>query len=369
MKKPPRAVACDLDGTLLRSDLTVSERSRAALAAVEAAGALLPLLRDVQDYVWRRHLASAAGHLLEDTSALRRGETLMSVCFVDIVGYTTRSRSMTPDELAFLVERFESVVTDLITEHSGRVVKTIGDEVMSLFPDASHAASAARDIQLGMHDMAPVGKVRMGVRIGMHHGAVVERDGDVFGDTVNLAARLVAQAVKGQIITTSATADMLPPPLRGMTRDLYAINVKGKADEISLCEVIWKRHDEDTTVMVSGRRPSGKRAPVVLKLKYRDKEIIRRRDTDSIDVGRDPACGLVIADHMASRQHCTLERRQDKYVIKDHSTNGTYVTMEGDTEQHLLREEVALRKHGWIAFGQPRAQASPEEVVEFFVDS
>jgi adenylate cyclase len=249
------------------------------------------------------------------------------------------------------------------------VVKTIGDEVMAVFGAPDAAAAAAAEMQVAVDSLPPVANNKLGLRIGFHFGPVLQENDDVFGDTVNLAARLVAQAVKGQIITTSATADMLPPPLRGMTRDLYAINVKGKAEEISLCEVIWKRHDEDTTVMVSGRRPAAKKQPVVLKLKYRDKEITRRRDTDAIDVGRDPACGLVIADHMASRQHCTLERRQDRYVLKDHSTNGTYVTMEGDTEQHLLREEVTLRKHGWIAFGQPRAQAAPEEVVEFFVDS
>lgn len=251
----------------------------------------------------------------------------------------------------------------------GRVVKTIGDEVMAVFGSADAAAAAAAEMQVAVDNMAPVSDNKLGLRIGFHFGPVLQEENDVFGDTVNLAARLVAQAVKGQIITTSATADMLPPPLRGMTRDLYAINVKGKAEEISLCEVIWKRHDEDTTVMASGRRSAAKRAPVVLRLHYRGKEIVRRRDTDSIEIGRDPQCGLVISDHMASRQHCTLERRQDKYVLKDHSTNGTYVTAEGDTEQQLLREEVTLRKHGWIAFGQPRAGASPEEVVEFFVDS
>jgi hypothetical protein len=71
----------------------------------------------------------------------------------------------------------------------------------------------------------------------------------------------------------------------------------------------------------------------------------------------------VIDDDMASRQHCTVERRGDKYVLKDHSTNGTYVTLEGDTEIFLQREELTLPKHGWIAFGQPRVGA---EVVEFF---
>src|SRR5438093_8543281 len=92
----------------------------------------------------------------------------------------------------------------------------------------------------------------------------------------------------------------------------------------------------------------------------------RRRDNDSITIGRDQGCGLVVADQKASRQHCTIERRQDKWVLKDHSTNGTYVTAEGDSEMLLQREELTLRKHGWIAFGQPRSGTS--EVVEYFCD-
>jgi predicted component of type VI protein secretion system len=70
---------------------------------------------------------------------------------------------------------------------------------------------------------------------------------------------------------------------------------------------------------------------------------------------------------MASRYHCTIERRQDKWVLKDHSTNGTFVTLDGDDAELVLqREELTLRKHGFIAFGQSRV--ATEEVVEFFVE-
>jgi len=97
---------------------------------------------------------------------------------------------------------------------------------------------------------------------------------------------------------------------------------------------------------------------------YRDLEIIRRRDKESITMGRDLDCSLVIANNRASRKHCTIERHQEKFVLADHSTNGTYITAEGSTEILLQREEFRLGKHGWIAFGQPRAEA--EEVVEYF---
>ena len=69
---------------------------------------------------------------------------------------------------------------------------------------------------------------------------------------------------------------------------------------------------------------------------------------------------------MASRLHCTIERRQSKFVLADHSTNGTYLTPEGDAEILLQREEFTLGKHGWIACGQQRA--STTEVIEYFCD-
>ena len=79
-----------------------------------------------------------------------------------------------------------------------------------------------------------------------------------------------------------------------------------------------------------------------------------------------PSCQLVIADHKASRQHCTIERRQDKFMLRDHSTNGTFVTVDGELEVVLQREEFQLRKRGWIALGQSRGDT--REVVEFFCE-
>jgi adenylate cyclase len=247
----------------------------------------------------------------------------------------------------------------------GRVVKTIGDEVMAIFrlPDA--AAAAAAEMQAAVDQMPVVSGAKLGLRIGFHGGPVIQKDNDVFGDTVNLAARLVATAVKGQIITSGSTASLLNPVIRSSMRELYKIQIKGKAEDVILCEMVWRRTDEDTTVFATGRLKS-RTGTSVLRLKYRDKELTRRRDNDSIDIGRDADCGLMIADHMASRRHCTIERRHDKWLLKDHSTNGTFVTVEGDTELQLRREELTLRKHGWIACGQSRAGTT--EVVEFFVD-
>src|SRR5258706_9498088 len=101
---------------------------------------------------------------------------------------------------------------------------------------------------------------------------------------------------------------------------------------------------------------------MVLRLVHRGRELVRRRDGDKIVLGRAADCDLPVADSMASRRHCTIERRGDKWVLKDHSTNGTYVTVTGDTELWLRREEFALIKHGRIGLGQ--ASAGTDEVVE-----
>src|SRR3954465_3231374 len=131
----------------------------------------------------------------------------------------------------------------------GRVVKTIGDEILAIFGSADAAAAAASAMQGVVNLMKPGAARKLGLRIGFHSGPVLQENDDVFGDTVNLAARLVAQAVKGQIITSSETAALLSPVVRSSTRDLYAIEVKGKAQDVKLCELVWRRNDEDTTVL------------------------------------------------------------------------------------------------------------------------
>jgi hypothetical protein len=213
--------------------------------------------------------------------------------------------------------------------------------------------------------MPGVAGMKLGVRIGFHSGPVIQRDNDVFGDTVNLAARLVAQATKEQIITSAETAEELGEGYKERMRGLYAITVKGKATDIGLCELIW-RYDGATTVVLRPKSAPAKPKTVMIRLRYRGKDLVRRRDNDSVTLGRDETSGLQIMEDKCSRHHCTIERRGDKFVLKDHSTNGTFVTIGEEDEVLLQRDEIALRKKGWISFGQTRIGS--HESVEFFCD-
>jgi len=293
-------------------------------------------------------------------------ERLATVLFAD-VSDSTRLYETAGDTAALAAITSCLVAMRQATEAAGgRVIKTIGDEVLALFAAPDAAVAAAAEMQAKAEALPEVAGTRIGLRIGFHYGPVLQQDDDVFGDTVNLAARLVAQAQKSEIITTAETASLLAPVFRSMVRHLYSITVKGKAEEVELAEVLWRSDINATTFMHNRARPPKSAAGEAVRLRYRDREVVRRRDGDAVVIGRDAGCDLVIEDDMASRQHCTVERRGDKFILKDHSTNGTYVTVEGDTELLLQREELTLRKHGWIAFGQPRASAT--EVVEFFCD-
>lgn len=286
----------------------------------------------------------------------------VTVLFADVSGSTKLYESEGDKAAMEAIARCIEQMRQKVEAAGGRVVKTIGDEVMAVFPTPDAAAYAASSLQSAIEALPLVGATKLGVRIGFHSGPVIQNDDDLFGDTVNLAARLAEQAGRGQIILSRETADGLGPVFRGFKRPLYAIHVKGKAEEVELCELIW-RHADDVT-MFSSARANAKPEPRVLRLKYREREIVCRRDNDSITMGRAPECTLVIATDTASRNHCVIERRQDKFVLADQSTNGTYVTAEGGAEILLRREEFRLDKHGWIAFGQPRAEA--DEVVEYF---
>jgi adenylate cyclase len=168
------------------------------------AAGLVPDLEALQSYVWRRHAAGAATRLL--TTAHVATASTMAVCFIDIVGYTARSRSLTEEELVGWVEEFEDTCTGLVVDHGGRVIKTLGDAVLFVCDDpvgAAEVALTATERGQDAEDTFPE------VRAGLAYGEVVPRLGDVFGPTVNIASRLTAVARPGTVVTDEGAAEAL----------------------------------------------------------------------------------------------------------------------------------------------------------------
>jgi adenylate cyclase len=288
----------------------------------------------------------------------------VSVLFADVSG-STKLYETSGDAVAHAaIDKCISIMRDKTLNAKGRVIKTIGDEVMSAFATADQAADAAIEMQSAISELPPVGNTQIGIRIGFNHGPVVERDGDVFGDAVNLAARLAGVATKGQIITARDTVMLMSPMLKAATRAITTIQVKGKAQEIQVYELIWQQSEDMTTL--ASQKSLYKPKNAKLRLLVQGSEVILSTERPAVALGRDAAADLVIKERMASRAHGKIERRLDKFILTDHSANGTFVTIEGDKEIVLRREEFTLRGHGWIAFGQSRATA--QDIVEFFCE-
>ena len=283
----------------------------------------------------------------------------LAVLFADVSGSTRLYEQLGDARALETIGRCLAFAQEAAANHGGRLIKTIGDEAMLVFPAADPAAAAAAEIQLRMSEMARNDNLRIAFRIGFHFGTAIEADGDIYGDSVNVAARMVGLAKAGQVILTAHTAAALSPHLRPQLRELDVLTVKGKEKDIGIVELVWQ-DTADLTALVT--RP--KLRATGLELKHGERTIALNADTSTLTLGRDAQNDVVIADKLASRLHARIERRRDKFVLVDQSSNGTYVTVEGQREILLRREELLLRGCGHISFGHAY-EADPAEILAF----
>jgi adenylate cyclase len=284
----------------------------------------------------------------------------LAVLFADISGSAKLYESLGDVEALSTIERCLAIIRQACIDSGGRVVKTIGDEVMAVFPAADGAARAATDMQARISAQRTSRGTTLAIHVGFNYGPVLEEGDDVFGDSVTVAARLSNLAKGGQVFTSAQTVEGLPPALRARTRSQQAHTVKGKQKDIDLFELVWQETEDELTALSTHI----KFRPARLALKHGDREIELSEAAPTLSLGRDLQNDLVIADRKASRMHARIERRRDKFVLIDHSSNGTYVTVQGEAEIVLRREELTLRGRGQISFGHAY-QDDPSEVLGF----
>ncbi|MFW0783057.1 adenylate/guanylate cyclase domain-containing protein [Gordonia sp. CPCC 206044] len=176
-------------------------------------------LGQIQQLIWRRHLAIALNHTVAHESDERLD---LVVGFADIVGYTSLSRRIALDELENLLETFEEDTFELVAANGGHVVKTLGDGVMFTFHDP--VAAAATAIEIDNHSEAGIIPT---LRVGLARGHVLTRLGDVFGEPVNIAARLAGSARPGTILMDEPMADSLADDERFYVKSIPPLNVRG----------------------------------------------------------------------------------------------------------------------------------------------
>jgi adenylate cyclase len=273
----------------------------------------------------------------------------LAVLFADLSGSTRLYDSLGDQPARQIVARCLDRIVAVVERHHGTVIKTIGDEVMTTFPGANEAADAARDILVAIAEAYDVHHGRLGAHVGFHTGRVVHEAGDVFGDTVNLAARLVALAKRGEILTTRASIDALRPESRERTRRIDRRELEGHEGALEIFELIAQTSNLTSMTPVPSEEPSG---PGRLILGHGGRAFALDEARSTLSIGRDPENDLVFEDPQVSRRHARVKLRHGKFVLSDESTNGTVVRTREGKIIRLHREELILHGSGSIGFGR-----------------
>ena len=293
----------------------------------------------------------------------------IGIMFADVAGSTQLFEAIGDDKARASIAETLELLTNVINGHNGTVIKTIGDEVMCTFPEPDDSANAATEMQETLEDANEMREEgpEIKIRIGMHFGPALLEGGDVFGDAVNVAARMAAQAKGGQIITTKTTIDLLDPVTQASSRFVDHAPIKGKKDVIEIYEIIWQESDV-TTMATDVGKSQEQQDEVSLEVSYNKISVVVNQEKSGLMMGRSKACDLPINEQLASRQHVKIELRRDKFFVIDQSTNGTHIKIDGGDESFLRREEMPINANGKISLGKA-FKDSPSEIVTLTLKS
>ncbi len=194
----------------------------------DLAGDVLPLAAPLTEYLHNRYLRyyveqDVVGHMESeasaDTTEIELGQVKITLCFIDLTGFTRYTEEEGDIEALDVVENFVAGVESSLPREA-TIVKTIGDEVMVVSPDSASLTEWAVEF-LGHFDQRPQ------PRVGIHFGDAVYRDGDYFGSQVNLAHRVVNRALAGEVLVTDRVAGAIEGRDRLAFEPIGSVSLKG----------------------------------------------------------------------------------------------------------------------------------------------
>jgi len=295
-----------------------------------------------------------------------RPHAFRAVLIADICGSTRLYQRLGDVHAKRVVEETLALLARALPEHGGRLVKTIGDCALCVFPEASGAAFAASDMQRVLAE-AGSGTETIRIHTGIHWGPVIEEGGDIFGATVNIAAYLAAVASPGQILLAEKMQAALSPQLKLCARPIFNAVLKGAVSSTTVYQLLWKPQDAEVTAINLGARRVLPSDMGSMRIAVGKQNFLMDRFRPRLVIGRGPECDLVITDRYASRRHAILSVRRTNFYLEDQSINGTFVELDNGAEVHVLREEFLLGGTGRISLGRSFSEA-PTEVVDFLPD-
>lgn len=291
-----------------------------------------------------------------------------TVVFTDLHGSTAVFESLGNARATETVTKITAWIAQQCEAHGGRVVKTLGDGVLAIFPDGQHAVSAVVELQR-VHSakvMRAAPGMKMPMRIGMSSGEVEMVAEDCYGDAVNVASRLCDLCGPNQIWASAAALNSVSEAQGVTFRTLGPIAIRGRAEPCSVYQIEWRQEEVSELLTMQGHLDAVHASNDVdvlgleIELKWADQTKRFKSFELPVNIGRVRTVEFVVNDPRVSRTHARLEWRNGSVVIVDVSSYGSWVRFAGAKGSDVLlrREECVLHGKGELALGASFADAS-----------
>ena len=282
-----------------------------------------------------------------------------AVMFADLSGSTRLYENVGDAAAKDLVTKSLDRLAAKVDAYDGHIVKTIGDELMCVFNSAHEAVLAARSMVRSAGQAPEAAKAGgdnlLLLRAGIHYGPVIEETGDIFGDTVNVAARMVSLAKSNTVMLSDAVRTALPLALRGLVDFYDSVVVRGKARPIDVYQVITDIVDRDETQKFTRAMEfTTDLATLVLGWKDggNDKQLEISRIYPTVTIGRSRGNDIHFHSNMASREHARIDYKHGKFFVTDFSNNGTFIELADGTRTLIRKSDYRLILSGHLYFGE-----------------
>jgi class 3 adenylate cyclase len=280
------------------------------------------------------------------------------VLFADLRGSTSLYETLGNAAATAVVTQNVAVLSRIVREQRGRVIKTLGDGLMAVFDTPVQGVRAADDMHESLARPAPVARHRPGLelQVALAHGEVVEMAGDCFGDAVNVAARLLDHAGDNETLATSAVLAGLARREQARFRSLDLMQLRGRAEPVHVHLLEAHRPGDTATTAFGGINPVAE--PEGIRLTWIDLTKVFSGPSLPVVLGRSPQATYSIDDSRVSRSHARIDWHGGTFQLTDLSYNGSYVRF-GDSAEivTLRRGTCTLHGKGVIGLGTPTLDA------------
>ncbi len=283
-----------------------------------------------------------------------------TVLFADLRGSTALFESLGNAEATSVVTHCVNALGGPVTDHSGHVVKTLGDGLMAVFDDASSAVRSAMQMHDVLEGIASRGQERgassglraLRLQVALARGEVVEMAGDCYGDAVNVAARLLDHAGDNETLVTADVLRDLPMDLVQRFRSLDRLVLRGRVESVHVHVMGGRRAGVgDSSAVTQFGDVASVLEPDGLRLMWADQHRVFASAQMPVVMGRSPQASFCVDDSRVSRSHARVDWHGGSFQLIDLSFNGTYVRFNDGEIVSLRRGSCTLHGSGSIGLG------------------